>query len=108
MLKDTQECSYNNGGYARPLKTWSYFLLIQYRKSCIFETPSPELSEIANSVDNNFFKIFNSKISRTLMERGKTLDIMSQTSSFLLICHYNKESSALIENQGNILNSNLI
>ena len=30
MLKDEQNCSYNGGGYAMPLKTWSDFSSIQY------------------------------------------------------------------------------
>ena len=30
MLKDEQNCSYNGGGDARPLKIWSDFSSIQY------------------------------------------------------------------------------
>ena len=31
MLKDKQNCSYNGGGDAKPLKTWPYFSFIKYR-----------------------------------------------------------------------------
>ena len=30
MLKDEQDCSYNGGGDARPLRSWSDFPTIQY------------------------------------------------------------------------------
>ena len=38
MLKDEQNCSFNGGGDAKPLKTWSEFSSIQYTKSKNCET----------------------------------------------------------------------
>ena len=48
MLKDEQDCSYNGGGDARPLRSWSDFSTLQYTERIlvcfvppIFNSPPP-------------------------------------------------------------------
>ena len=36
MLKDKQDCPYNGGGYAKPLRSWLDLLSIQYTQTDFF------------------------------------------------------------------------
>ena len=59
MLKDEQDCCYNGGGDARPLKTWSYFSSATRRSSDLELSPGIERKKQNGPITSTFGPIIN-------------------------------------------------
>ena len=57
MLKDEQNCSYNGGGDAKPLKIWSDFSSMQYYQNSMSNPKTLKYSDIVRGVDRGSFVV---------------------------------------------------